>query len=1321
MPTRRNMLYASLRRMGMSQAGTVKQLDVDPQVSDVYEEALAVPVYDDYIMAGNAVMTEAKSVIPNQDIALAQEMRRAQWNSVGLMGQTEEQRAQAEAIKKDAQDNRSFWRKYIVDPGMSAVSVLATPQQMLWHELAGGNWREGVSTALINKATEEQWAQEGYVHQYIDFGDVVDGWTDGGYENMMTKLNEGNWFQKWVMQGGLKVGEFAVDVVADPMNIVYGAGAGKMVTKMLRKSLPLELQAELSAKAVMKTESVVNYKNALADMRALVKKTHAQAKASGTQADLHKFQKAKDDLAHLVRQRNTFEARDTFHVMPMARPLEKGFQPELYFDTGLPKYDPITTGIIKGRVEAYKLRRPITSFADLGDEALALRLGLGPDDAEAAGEALRMVGMGVDPGEVTVRRILADVTPVESSTTLFLDGVGRNGRISHRFIEESNVLQEMGGAVAALQARKEYLRRAFLRRGGVLDGKKVAKRQVVKETERGLDKVTEVIGKAGKETTYPPGAGRLPGQPVIQEELDDLLKGIKALDERTEKLVLAMDNYKSTGVFDEALFKPLGIKPPKAPRRPFDAWEYLDKTTGNQAAKFLAMGIQPGSYMPKPGFGLNSYFVREPMRIINQEMPGTWDFMRGRLRHANAETTMLNNRMRGIFLRSGVYDVKLGKGEKMEKVLRAVMSGRDHRPMKVNKINNKILAELLDTPRGSDTWNNLIAHHGLDDAHPLVVAADEIRKTVLDPAFVRMGLDPEDYIDGYLTHALRELIKPEWISNGTRAPEFNFMRGKHLAKLPGFLKDRLTSASVEFGAVESMDFYLRGFVKHMHTNPMLDELQAMVRSHVGNVAKTDAKKAANIQKYFDGMIANLNGEPSTLAKLLMDLPGGEVFHRYSTRMAGAVGAATYSSALALNPRYPIMATLQAINTTAAEYGILRTLKGIASMADPKKRLMVRAMGLDNMHSQMFEDGLSAMSKMAADVGIPGISPSITDTEFFIRGITAHASIGAQLNELGVKTLGEIADVAKRNEILAQAVRDAESINHVFGVLGKPVGHQRISRTGSAIGTQFMSFPFKQTETILAHTGRDVGFLFDYLMYSGMLVNIGHKMNLSFGDYVGLGYMKDHLLLKSDRVSMPAEVLGASIDYFSSLLQLDITEKEKVAKFNAFKESLTNLIPAMTAWRARERGLRGLVEGEVRDSQGNLIRKDINKLAEATSLITGVKGTADTIREHARNEERVLRDRQWKSLYDITKQIRDRVRDGKQIDMDLAAKHGYLMKMNGLGSFTSSQLMELYKNELELQNVEERIREMGPGGQNRVGKLGREQVRNQTDPLRRRTQ
>lgn len=223
----------------------------------------------------------------------------------------------------------------------------------------------------------------------------------------------------------------------------------------------------------------------------------------------------------------------------------------------------------------------------------------------------------------------------------------------------------------------------------------------------------------------------------------------------------------------------------------------------------------------------------------------------------------------------------------------------------------------------------------------------------------------------------------------------------------------------------------------------------------------------------------------------------------ASRKLMGMSSLIYSSLLAGNRRYPIMSVATALATTGAQFGMFRTTKALFKSATPEGQLIFKAMGGDDLWARVFEGDLMAtFTRDMSKIRLGG--PSIQDTEGFIRGMTFWAAIDESLTKLGYKSIQMADEQGMLAEVLFDSLRKTEEVNHFFGVGSKPPIFSRVSKTGSVIATQFLSFPFKQAEQLLAMTADNPGKIFSYMMLSGWISRVAaQELGIDLKDYLGM--------------------------------------------------------------------------------------------------------------------------------------------------------------------------------------------------------------------------
>lgn len=1220
------------------------------------------------------------------------------------------------------QEKQQTWWQSALDGVMEGVSYIAAPQQAIWQWASGGDMRRAVPDSLQKAiGVADRWAEEGAAHEFIDFGDVVDHHTNGGYEEMLQELEDGGWASKWLLGGGLKVGEFAVDAVADPMNLVIGAGLGSKIVSGIRRTLPKAVQMEVTTKIARRMRTVDAYNDAIKAQLAVMDDVRKGLKAAPDDAVLQgKMQLLRAQLRDTTDAARKIQSDDPLRGVsirrasdlkdpgPNASPLERRIyetRKQALLGRGKnPKRAPVpgmfTTLPDKFVDEGVET---LVDVAKLDNEAAALRAGLGPDSAEEAAEALGHVARGVDPHDTGVTRILGDVEPTRTSLETTIPGIGRDGMItdkvlgSHEIfdevtefhaktaqsyvdakelvetakkdvtkarnrVKEAEKLNKKAGDYTKQRALKVRSQDTLRRQIGQQEAKleqAIRSKKATKEIRERIAKLSEEANKVDEQITklddllrradVEDARGILDEAEAVQKSWEVRRDELKARTKASQKNI---DHFNKTGRFPDELGGNPDIKLPWGPRRDvLRSTQFMDERWGNDFLRYMGHGLSPHSMWENSKSMAFSYFFREPMRMLETHVPGAWDLMRGHMKTRDYHMNHYMGYLNDVFEKYGILNRNqaAAKGAKAFGIRNAGLTVDQHK--------NRALWDLLDAKRGSAEWDDALRHYGLKEGDDLVKAHDEVRAMLDYIGKTQLGLSGDEFIEGYITH----VAKAEgWFEKGL---PWEYRGSARSGSTPGFLQERTGVLGDNVGAVDALDGYIRGVTKHLYTDPMLAELDNLVE----DMARKFPQKAEYLRKASTMLRATVKGETSTVGQFIDFLPGG--LGEASRRVASTIGALTYSAALTGNPRYVIMSLAQNINSTAAEFGALRTLKGLARQFTTEGKVAARAVGLADEHAKIMDHMTNKVGEWAADLRPLMLPTSITDTEFMIRGVTFHASVDDQLMRLGFKSFKE-APVGVQREILAKAVKDTESINHVFGVVGRPVWMSRFSKTGTAVGTQFMSFPFKQTETLWQHSKNNPGFMWDYLVMAGQLVHIGHKANVELQDYVGVGYAKDFTGSR-DLTSMPVDTMSSMLNFVTTAFDPEALSTEKWDAVDDLSKGLTNLIPMKTAFGAAKKAKQKF--GGTMYDNNDIPKRHTNMRLTGTdaqipggnefwSAISGLKSEQDKTYEEIRKGERVRRDKIRRAEDIMMARIKDHVRAGEPISQaDVAAYHKALLQ------------------------------------------------------------
>lgn len=511
--------------------------------------------------------------------------------------------------------------------------------------------------------------------------------------------------------------------------------------------------------------------------------------------------------------------------------------------------------------------------------------------------------------------------------------------------------------------------------------------------------------------------------------------------------------------------------------------------------------LYPNTYTIKGPALLRAAWMwnREPMRVMNAVDPGAWRILRGA--NLNMENEML--RMQGRFHAAAVAfgAVTIDDPKTLTKLFKTNAKETVH----VDMEQSVRLMELMEmSPSASpEKYAELTAGLGGEQLQALALIREELNHTG-----ARFGLVGGDmFTENYMPH----VFDAELFSKGGDVPTYagmspngnlfmSHLLGRNGAE--GYIPD----------AVAALEVYSRAASRKMHLEPALQRIRMRAEKIVGD---PNRQRDAFYLPYVDQLIAAYKGESSAAGALIdqgasaMLESGGHTYTRGAAgRKAMSVTGLLYSSLLAGNRRYPIMAVATAVATTGSEYGIFRTTKGLFRMATPEGQLIYNNMGGHKTWGRIFETseagGIKWLDKAThglADLHLG--SPSIQSTENFIRGTTMWASIDENMTRLGFQNIDQAAKAGYLEEIMFDALLNTESSNHFFGIGSKPPWMSRFSKSTSAAGTQFLSFTPKQSEQLLHLAGDNPGNIARFLMLSGWISRVGiEELGIDLQNYVG---------------------------------------------------------------------------------------------------------------------------------------------------------------------------------------------------------------------------
>lgn len=691
------------------------------------------------------------------------------------------------------------------------------------------------------------------------------------------------------------------------------------------------------------------------------------------------------------------------------------------------------------------------------------------------------------------------------------------------------------------------------------------------------------------------GSRIVPGTKMGMIDMDRIHKTLYAAKKKAKARGLELWEYDSGAAFmDEALNALKVESPPKVPKKkkgyatleeyranapkkgkkyrdvPYDeAWlpKKRPRTEdlvangwwdNHQASNFdrIAGGLYPHTWQIKFPAMLRAgvMFMREPMRVLEIVDPGkSWPLLRSAMHNAENETTRLKSVFDGAMQEFGALNVR-DRG-RLAKLIRTNTKEK----VEVNKALSEKLFDILNTSTSSEKYAELTAD--LTGAQRKAVA--DIRHE-LNLIADRLGITGSDtFIDGYIHHAFDASL----YARGAMPPEHAGMSRSGNVFLGALLK-RNGEQGFTRDAVGALEVYSRGVSRKLHLEPALQRFHDRAKWTM----KYGAPENKFFGKYADLLIAQLRGEPSYMGGLVDSAAGAIAAAAGKTYVPGtvsrkvmAVNSLIYSSLLAGNRRYPIMSIATGLATTGAKYGMFRTLKGMFKMATPEGQILFKHMQGDKQWGRIFESDLMTnftekFTKFAAETRLLG-TVSTTDTENFIRGMTFWASIDEVLTKLGHTDIRMADEAGLLEEVLFNAMRTTEEVNHFFGVGSKPPIFSKISKSGSALGSQFLSFPFKQSEQLLAMGKDDPGQIARFIMLSGWISRVGaQELGIDLQDYVGIDDSVPHITgMESPGVALLAS-MAKMIGTMTALGDGHASAEEATASVNDFLQAGEVVIP-----------------------------------------------------------------------------------------------------------------------------------------------------------------
>jgi len=1145
------------------------------------------------------------------------------------------------------------------------VQSVVFPHQLLTHMLAEEDWR----TAVPGYLRPEEWANNPELdYKYISFLKALDSSqdfsdfviTDEDINRIMGEGSVVSAVSPPVIPGGMPTigltgrgamltafhtADMVVDMMTDPATYAANAGIFSRMHNLFRRIGPVPAKAQALAKIAAKSGQVDD----LVAARAMQDKlqdwlfNRANRGKFNPEQTARLFKKIDETKAFLDSELKLRIGGSGDDILANQVPLNR---PE---NITIPKKGTAT----KSRIRIAEQRkqaltdyptstRPKPKFEDV-DEQLQRAI-TGPDQAEHAAETAGAVIAGADPLDDVLVHTNMPINGTKTSTNLpapDIDGVGANGRFMASTERVKKVVKEFEDAQDAMLNH-------------------------IDDMTKELDDIPNGL-KAAEQLTDP--AEKKAAIAALKNGKKTLAKDIKDLDKQLKEISDNIKYVRETGTL-KGTAADYGVKWPSGPRRELtDAGDFATSQFGDKWYQVSARTLYPKSIVMRPkALMVFDRWFRESWRVLDQHAPLVGQRIQGGLRDADVTVQRYTHAMANVFHDAGIYGPKMKGG-----VIDASGVGGVVRDLTLDKKKNKLFFQLLDDI--PDVEREILEQSATKEMLEAVPKA----KAIMDEAAQTLGLNPGEKISTYITHMVDKNFFNEgytpYLFQGTSVNQF----------LPGILKTRVANKSLyKQDAAAAFDYYFKSLAHEVHVRPLIQEVRLGIKEAINNSPHPETMGWLN--GYGESINERLLGKPTLARKVLKSLEGSPFSIPWARPAAATLSLASYSSVLSGSTRYFVMSTVQAINSTTPGYGALNTLGGMAKMMTPEGRLMGKITGSTDEVERMF-DGFEGMaSKIVSRARTP--MPSIQDAESFIRGTTMHASISAQLQKMGARSLGELPP-NMANEVVAMALRDTRDMNHVFGWMGKPLWFSKGSRTGSTLLTQFTLFPFKQTETIFNNSLKNPGYLLDYIMYAGWQSKMAEHLGVNLDDYIGVPDFRNPV---DEGMSIPMNWITASIKYGSSILPSTppVTRRERKKEWLDASESM---IPFFTAHERGQNMIKALKGEEIPilDNEGHLVRKREMSIAngfassEQVAVMIHMPSVIDRIERKKMDAIRKRANEAAGKQMELADEFRRAAQAGEPPDRALITK--LAVELNKLGvEITLENLFQRYGNAVSAQEI-----------------------------------
>ena len=489
----------------------------------------------------------------------------------------------------------------------------------------------------------------------------------------------------------------------------------------------------------------------------------------------------------------------------------------------------------------------------------------------------------------------------------------------------------------------------------------------------------------------------------------------------------------------------------------------------------------------------------------------------------------------------------------------------------------------------------------------------------------KLGLRNTDRrLVGHIAHVLDDADFPA----GTIDPVFQGVPADEAVFFP-FMEWRFKDpADLDINVVTATDRYIRGAVKKLHRQPLIEDLR-----QAGLQAALVDPKLGWANTYINHLIDILQGRPSVLGSFVQNMFANEgafrraaqmlderyarpdsrmvginemiqampsdlapVTSRVREKVHGAVyGASTlaYMGALGGNRRYFPMTISTGLATSGARFGWWRQNEGILMLARPEWRDLAEKAGVRNHFTRLLDplsgtDAAKNIQKFSQWMSNQHLlTPSLQFSENTIRGWAFNAGLSELMTRTGFRSIDDVRRAGLLNSYIAEAAFTTQNINHRFGMFGRAPWMRRLSESLTTATTQFLTFPFKQAETLAWLFRENPGYIARYMAYSGALTRMGNAAGVDLGQYVGFPGVAD-LDTKSIMTETISTLLDAAIETRRVLAEEgDPSELNTIMKRAG--EQTTNLVPFANMAQSWWRSYHQLTTGEDRRPYG-LVRE-----------------------------------------------------------------------------------------------------------------------------------